>query len=752
MKYLSQSKSMWPGLALLFGLLAPGCSEDSAASDAPPTPDTEVYPDTIAELDASEDQDVIDPDSADASAEDASEDSLEPPDAAASNWSVEVTVTLDGEAVSGARVTVGGSGDFVESDSTGRAEVTVTGSAESAVVMASHPLARTGGADAFRTPEGASATIALTRFDTSDNADYPFWDAGTPELGENDEGTCRHCHRPLNEQWHASAHRRSASNPRLHDLYEGRAHGLDEAACDLVGGAWLTGFTPGGGAPTSQCYVGHGVVPTLNSDCSAGQECDVQQVGACSNCHAPVLGGEQLANRNLREVSGLSWESGVHCQGCHLAEGVNPELAVGETSGVGGALALLRPSEPSTNPALGPFRPLNFGPHADVVSPAMGNVPRAHFEDSTLCAGCHQLDQPALVPGASLDRARWPAGLLPIHATYAEHQATTYAEAAPCQSCHMPPVNEIANGAGLSWDPAAAVGPAEGWPRNPGSVRNHEFIGPVSEGASWVARSLHVDARGAIEAGESNELVVTVTTTNVGAGHAVPTGEPLRRLVLVVEALCGGDALVPTGGHVVPDFGGAAARREASESWTTWPGAQIGDRIRVIERTGEFHDYDGPAPFGTGGWAASDKGMPVERYVGEVVVDSVDEAGTVTTSAPIPAGDVAYRIRSSLSLEDGEWAGHPGFAFAKVLVGPEGGRDVPHFMAVDIASDNRLMPQRPWVSTHRFSATCETPEIRARLYYRTAPLALARERGWDASDWLVGESTRTVSSANGGAP
>lgn len=50
----------------------------------------------------------------------------------------------------------------------------------------------------------------------------------------------------------------------------------------------------------------------------------------------------------------------------------------------------------------------------------MGGVERTLFHDGRLCGGCHQLDQPALVPGSALDTKRWPDGKLPIHSTYDE--------------------------------------------------------------------------------------------------------------------------------------------------------------------------------------------------------------------------------------------------------------------------------------------------------------------------------------------
>ncbi len=77
-----------------------------------------------------------------------------------------------------------------------------------------------------------------------------------------------------------------------------------------------------------------------------------------------------------------------------------------------------------------------------------------------------------------------------------------------------------------------------------------------------------------------------------------------------------------------------------------------------------------------------------------------------------------------------------------MLVGPDGARHVPHFLAVDVASDNRLMPTASWSGTWTFDAPCVEPLARARLLYRQWPLALAAERGWDPVDVVMQEAVR----------
>jgi hypothetical protein len=213
----------------------------------------------------------------------------------------------------------------------------------------------------------------------------------------------------------------------------------------------------------------------------------------------------------------------------------------------------------------------------------------------------------------------------------------------------------------------------------------------------------------------------------------------MRSVILLVDASCGDTPLVPVGGDAVPDFGGYLLRRTFAEGWARWPGARPGDVIRVVRRPGEWHDYDGFEPFSRDGFSPADRGLAVEHVAGTAAVVTV-EKDVVALDRALPAGDVAYLIRPSDDLLG--FAGAAGFAFARVMVGADGARMVPHFAAVDVASDNRLLPQQTWTTTHLFADACATPRVHARLVYRPYPLALAKARGWEMEDQLMTEVTR----------
>jgi hypothetical protein len=638
----------------------------------------------------------------------------------------DVLVLLDGEPLEGALVMQGGTGVAVSTDADGRALATVDMTIPGEIVlMAAHELARTKATYPMFEQAG-ELVIELATIAPGDNEAYAFNDPGVPGVG----GTtlqCGHCHVRLKDDWHGSPHRRAASNPVVHDIYAGAAASFaDPGACASAGGQWWVGVIPGTGEPGSRCYLGAGALPDLNEGCGVIDACDAvaSEFGACADCHAPAIDGV-LGGRDLLEAVGISYEAGVHCDLCHKVESVDVEAP----PGVAGRLQIHRPLEPTMSPGVGPWLPLAFGPYPDVPNPRMGVSARDHFTTAEFCAGCHQLDQAALVPGTSLDPLRWPGATLPIHSTYEEWRAGPFFEVAPCPSCHMPADPEAGNGADLDADDIPLQGIARGWLRPPGAVRRHQWVGPRTpeSGMLQLAAAIFID-----KAIVGQTLTATVTVRNVGAGHAIPTGEPLRSLLLFVQARCGAAPQRAIAGDAIPEFGGWLDRKASPEDWSMWPGAQIGDVVRVVVDEG-FVDYEGFGPFGDGSFDATQKGLPRLRVVGQATV--VDVVGDVVTfDVPLPVGDLAYRGRPDVFVGDPldaeAVAGAPGFAFARLLADADGEPFVPHHRAVDVVSDNRILPQQEWTSTHEFTVDCADPVVDAMLVHRAYPIELAAERGW----------------------
>ena len=256
----------------------------------------------------------------------------------------------------------------------------------------------------------------------------------------------------------------------------------------------------------------------------------------------------------------------MHCDVCHKVDSVHLD----QPPGVGGRLHIVRPSEENSAPGLGAWKPLTFAPYPDVANPRMGAVARDHFQTAAFCAGCHELDQ-----ATAIDSTRWPDGLLPIQSTYGEWEAGPLNPASPCQSCHMPPDPDTGNLSDIQLFSAVGEGIATGWWRPPGSMRSHTWPGPRSEETDMLRLAAALFVESSLEGGV---LSVTVRTKNAGPGHAIPTGEPLRSILLTVDTDCG----VAVGGSAVPDFGGAWELKESSEDWGLWSEAQIGMVIRVV--------------------------------------------------------------------------------------------------------------------------------------------------------------------------
>jgi len=662
------------------------------------------------------------------------DDSTDDDDDATLPPTIEVTVlaTLDGEPTAGISVFQGGQESRFETDAAGLATFSiVTMVPQELWILAAHPEARVGAAPAPDATPADPIEIHLTRFDPSDNPDFEFKPPGDPpEFGTTE--VCYHCHISMGDDWDPSPHRHSARSVPVQDLYAGAVAALDsEADCTDAGGSWWTGLGPGTGAAAERCYLGSGTLPALNEGCGDDAPCDdvATEFGACADCHAPGIDG-QLGGRSLLEATGIAYEKGVHCDVCHHVEAIDLDAP----AGVGGRLRVVRPSEPVDGP-LGPWLPLVFGNRDDVANPAMGGVYRDFFTEATFCAGCHQHEQAVLVPGAAIDEARWPSGVLPIHTTYDEWLAG--GDATPCQGCHMPPDPDVTNGADLQrWELPAGL--AGGWDRGPDGVRKHSFTGPRDPDGLLLPNASLLDVETALE---DDLLTVTVVTHNINRGHALPTGEPMRHLVLAVEATCDGEPLAPVGGAAVPDFGGAWASQGSDGDWSVWPGAQVGQAVRVVALTGEFVDYTGFGPFGDGTFDAEAKGLPVEEAVGGSIITAVD-GDAVTFDAPLPAGDTAYLVDPGMPADEAAslpLAGAPGFAFARVLVGADGERMVPHHAAVDVASDNRLKPDSSHSTEHRFAAPCAEPAVRAVLVWRRFPWSLAAEKRWDAVDVVIRE-------------
>ena len=202
----------------------------------------------------------------------------------------------------------------------------------------------------------------------------------------------------------------------------------------------------------------------------------------CLMCHAPTttLTGDLAMERTITKES-------VTCDFCHSMVKARPgsdppfELEVGLKSNV----------------KRGPYKDASDKDHGVAFSPI--------HVSALLCATCHEYETKSGVA---------------VLSTYTEYLEGPYARRnVPCQGCHMPIVMAQVV------DPKVLADPRR-------FINLHRMPGGHAEDQLRRALALEWEETGF----GSGELQVQVAVSNVGAGHAVPTGMPTRRVRLIVEA------------------------------------------------------------------------------------------------------------------------------------------------------------------------------------------------------------------------
>jgi hypothetical protein len=261
----------------------------------------------------------------------------------------------------------------------------------------------------------------------------------------------------------------------------------------------------------------------------------------CLSCHAPLAG--LIKDFSLRQK--VTWE-GITCDYCHSVRdvslgGENPRATV--------ELSLVK-----------------SGPLKDVVAPVHGTRYSAVHTSSLICAPCHEY--------------RNPLGF-PVLTTYSEWEKSPSAkEGRDCQSCHMYSV------AGQVVDPRILKSAGA-------KVNLHQM--PGSHSIDQLNRTIKAQLS---TSREGDHLKVAIEVANVAAGHYVPTGSPMRQLILEVTA---------------DPYGGRRLREERIY------------RRTVADKDGKQVELE-PYAFVTGAKTISDNRL------------APDEKRTETFTFPIPAG------------------------------------------------------------------------------------------------------------------
>jgi len=204
-----------------------------------------------------------------------------------------------------------------------------------------------------------------------------------------------------------------------------------------------------------------------------------EEVGRfCLTCHAPAA----YLNEDSHFESHLAAE-GVSCWTCHSISSINHDGNIDEYYNFD-----------TTGMLYGPYETDGTSDHPVKYS-------ALHLK-AELCAGCHEFINENGV------------GILE---TFSEWQASPYKmDEVHCQNCHMPIMADLSV--------------VDGQELSGNYVTAHEFQGGHSQINLAHAVNMNMEATR-----KNDQVYVTVQITNAESGHKLPTGVPIRRLVLQVS-------------------------------------------------------------------------------------------------------------------------------------------------------------------------------------------------------------------------
>ncbi len=200
----------------------------------------------------------------------------------------------------------------------------------------------------------------------------------------------------------------------------------------------------------------------------------------CLSCHAPVA----YFNNDPKLTQPISRE-GVSCDFCH-------------------SIAEVLPGTPEGPQFRFEFGGVKQGPLKDSQSSAHQTRFNELYRQSLFCKGCHEQISP---------------GGIPMIATFSEWEQSPYPDKGiTCQKCHMEPV------AGKTVAESVKKTAAN-------QISNHN----IASGHSLTKRRRALEIKIAAIETHKNRIRVQVDLTNTGAGHKMPTGLPVKKIILEVK-------------------------------------------------------------------------------------------------------------------------------------------------------------------------------------------------------------------------
>jgi hypothetical protein len=409
-------------------------------------------------------------------------------------------------------------------------------------------------------PGLAPITITINAYHTTDNTQYPFAETET----------CAECHQN-HPEWQADAHGQAALNPRFLTMYEGTdVHGNESVVERDASGLPLP-------PEPDQPYYGPGFkldYPDRTGNCAAchtpaASTLEPDNTCGWSGCHTNFtasMSDQVPPGISPTNLVGAATE-GIFCDFCHKIGDVilDPDSGLPYSARPGiSSIKLYRPNE-DQDLFLGTFDDV---PGFDSYLPLQ--------EESSFCAPCHY----GVFGGVT--GSHDVTGGVQIYNSFGEWLESPYSDpetGQTCQDCHMPPV-----------DYEYFVFPEKGGlPRDPNRIHSHLMPGATNE--TLLQNSVTMETSAQLT---GNEVWVEVSVTNDKTGHHVPTGTPLRHMILVVQARDAQGNLLPVrDGSVLPTWTGNFAGQPGwyyakilEDEWTAeFPTAAFWRDIHLVEDT-----------------------------------------------------------------------------------------------------------------------------------------------------------------------
>jgi hypothetical protein len=281
--------------------------------------------------------------------------------------------------------------------------------------------------------------------------------------------------------------------------------------------------------------------------------------GNCATCHIPALSVDAPFAARPDDATGAAAE-GVLCDFCHKIR----RASVDPSGGRPGVLSLDLHRGSAQRDVL-------FGPLDDVIGRHDAYLPL--YRQSTYCAPCH-------------DGTFWNVR---VYSEFEEWEQSSYAEqGVQCQDCHM----RAAPG------PPRRMALAEegGILRDPATLSSHALMS--GDAGEFRRSSVALSVETALA---PTSLSVRVSVENARAGHHVPTGSPMRHMLLLVDvADAQNQPLALISGERVPVWGGQGT---AANDYAGRPGKAFAKILRDLveypadRRRGRSFERVVPAPY-----------------------------------------------------------------------------------------------------------------------------------------------------------